>query len=262
MAVPPLPATETALAALYRRIGRVIGRRPAAIHERVIRGIAEAPFSNVTVRTDVPRAEFNYMRERPEQFPGVVVTEALPAPYPHGKLAAQLFGTVSEITTADQSKYKESSRARGSARAASRIRQVPARHRRLHEPASSTRSAGATRAQGSVDQPEQGQRLKLTLDYDLQKAGDAALAQAIATPSTRPAPALGGDGPARRRDPRDGLRAGLRREHVRQAVLAADLRRPDVGGHRRAAAQPRDRVRLSDRLDVQADHRVPRSRTA
>ena len=29
---------------------------------------------------------------------------------------------------------------------------------------------------------------------------------------------------------------------------------PDVAGHRRAAAQPRDRLGVSDRLDVQADH--------
>ena len=32
----------------------------------------------------------------------------------------------------------------------------------------------------SVREPKQGQRLKLTLDYNLQKAGDAALAKAIA----------------------------------------------------------------------------------
>ena len=38
-----------------------------------------------------------------------------------------------------------------------------------------------------------------------------------------------------------GSAAELRREHLRQAVLAEDLRLPDLGGHRRAAAQPRDR---------------------
>ena len=38
------------------------------------------------------------MRERPEYFPGVVVTKRYLRRYPHGELAAQLFGTVSEIT--------------------------------------------------------------------------------------------------------------------------------------------------------------------
>ena len=37
-------------------------------------------------------------------------------------------------------------------------------------------------------------------------------------------------------------------------IHAEDLRLADLAGHRRAAAQPRDRVGLSDRLDVQADH--------
>ena len=71
---------ETELIALYQRIGEVLQISPKTIHKRVIRGIADAPYSNVTIRTDVPRAQFNYMREQPEYFPGVVVDEALPAP--------------------------------------------------------------------------------------------------------------------------------------------------------------------------------------
>ena len=42
--------------------------------------------------------QFNYMRERPEYFRGVVVAKRYLRRYPHADLAAQLFGTVSEIT--------------------------------------------------------------------------------------------------------------------------------------------------------------------
>jgi CTP:phosphocholine cytidylyltransferase-like protein len=52
----------------HRRIGRVLQIRPETIHERVIRGLAEAPYANITIRTGVPREEFDYMRERPESF--------------------------------------------------------------------------------------------------------------------------------------------------------------------------------------------------
>src|SRR4051794_19703293 len=59
--VPPLAPTETQLRRLYRRIARVLQIRPETVHQRVIRGLAEAPYANVTIRTDVPRGEFDYM---------------------------------------------------------------------------------------------------------------------------------------------------------------------------------------------------------
>ena len=98
--VPALPASEQQLALVYRRIADVLqdGITPRVIHRRVIRGIADAPYSNVTIKTDVDRAEFNYMRERAELFPGVVVEKRNLRWFPHNQLAAQLFGTVSEIS--------------------------------------------------------------------------------------------------------------------------------------------------------------------
>src|SRR3954470_14726759 len=85
--IPPVPGSEPALLELYRRISEVIDVSPKRIHERVIRGIADAPYSNVTVRTDVPLEQFNYMRERPEYFRGVVVTNRYIRQYPKGELA-------------------------------------------------------------------------------------------------------------------------------------------------------------------------------
>src|SRR3954451_23022365 len=93
-AIPNIPALND----LYRRISEAIRVSPKTIHSRVIRGIADTPYSNVTIRTDVPRDEFNYMRERPEYFKGIVVTQRYLRRYPKTTTAAQLFGTVSEIT--------------------------------------------------------------------------------------------------------------------------------------------------------------------
>ena len=185
VAVPPVPASEPALMRLYRRIARVIGVRTSTIHERVIRGIADAPYSNVTIRTDVPRAEFNYMRENAELFPGVEVTSRYLRRYPHGELAAQLFGTVSEIT-ADQLKLKRYA----GVEAGTRIGQSGLEEtydKYLRGVDGSTRvvvDAFGTRddqRKASITEPQQGQRLKLTLDYNLERAGDAALQKAIAS---------------------------------------------------------------------------------
>jgi penicillin-binding protein 2 len=181
--IPSAPPGEEKLSRLYRRIGKVLTIRPETIHERVIRGVADAPYSNVTVRTDVDPAEFEYMRERPEYFPGVEVTRRFLREYPHGRLAAQLFGTISEIT-ADQRKedayagIKQGTRIGQSgleARYDKYLRGVDG-YSRVVVDAFGTRDE---ERRVSVHEPTQGQQLKLTLDYDLQKAGDKALSEAI-----------------------------------------------------------------------------------
>ena len=64
----------------------------------MIAGLADLPDANVTIKTDVDREAFNYMRERKEQFPGVAVEKQYLRYYPHDELAAQLFGTLREIS--------------------------------------------------------------------------------------------------------------------------------------------------------------------
>jgi penicillin-binding protein 2 len=189
--IPPAPP-DANLATLYRRIGRVLQIRPATVHERVIRGLAEAPYANITIRTDVPRAQFDYMRERPEQFPGVVITDTYIRDYPHGSLAAQLFGTVSQSTRKGTSgleqRYDDVVRGTdGSSRVT-----VDA-DGRLDE------QAGV-----KITQPKQGERLQLTLDLGLQKAGDAALQRALGA-SKNPTKA----GAWLAMDPRDGAVYGM-----------------------------------------------------
>jgi penicillin-binding protein 2 len=181
-AIPNLPELND----LYRRISEVIKVSPKTIHSRVIRGIADTPYSNVTIRTDVPPAQFNYMRERPEYFKGIVVAQRNLRRYPKESTAAQLFGTVSEITedqrTGDDPHYK-------GIPAGTRIGQSGLEW--MYDDILRGKD-GSTRvtvdAMGSRDEqrkvavtePTQGRRLQLTLDYNLQKAGDDAMAQAMA----------------------------------------------------------------------------------
>jgi penicillin-binding protein 2 len=186
--IPPLTGDAT----LFRRIARVLRIKPETVHERVIRGLAEAPYANITIRTDVPRAEFDYMRERPERFPGVVITDAYVREYPHGSLGAQLFGTVSQSTRKGtgglEQRYDDVLRGTdGSSRVT-----VDA-NGRLDE------QAGAR-----ITEPQQGERLQLTLDLDLQKAGDDALARAMSA-SKNPTRA----GAWLAMDPRDGAIYGM-----------------------------------------------------
>ena len=150
VAVPPMPASEPRLRSSFKRLGRVLGMSSRTIHRRVIEGIAEAPYSNVTVKTDVPRAAFNYLKERKDEFPGVDVEKLFLRSYPHKELAAQLFGTLREISPGG-AQEEELPRRRGRARASARTGSrrpttATCAARTASRASSSTRSATATTA--------------------------------------------------------------------------------------------------------------------
>jgi penicillin-binding protein 2 len=182
--VPAVRPSETKLIELYKRMGRVLQISQKTIHTRIIRGIADAPYSNVTIRTDVPRAQFNFMREYAERFPGVVVEERYLRRYPEKQLAAQLFGRVFEIGP-DQLKHDDyAGVAQGTRIGQSGLEQLYDKYLRGTDGYQKVVVDALGRRDdqrvASVKDPQQGQRLKLTLDYNLQKAGDDALRKAIA----------------------------------------------------------------------------------
>ncbi len=185
--VPAVPMEETDLRRLYRRLGKVIDVRPRLIHERVVEGIAELPYSNVTIRSAVDRNAFNFIRERKEQFPGVAVEKQYLRDYPHEELAAQLFGTTREISPEELKLERFKGVEPGTRIGADGIEESYDEYLRGKD--------GFTRvvinALGSRDdrrrmtrrEPRQGQRLRLTLDLNLQRAANDALARGVAAAS-------------------------------------------------------------------------------
>jgi penicillin-binding protein 2 len=181
--IPPLPADEIKLRRLYRRLGRVIRVKPHRIQERVIEGVAELPYSNVTIKTAVNRAAFNYIRERKEQFPGVEVEKQYLRDYPHKDLAAQLFGTTREISPKELREKRYKGVAPGTRIGADGLEESYDKYLRGKD--------GYTRivinALGTRDdrrrmkrlEPRQGQRLRITLDLDLQRAAMDAIKRGV-----------------------------------------------------------------------------------
>jgi penicillin-binding protein 2 len=183
--VPLVRPSETNLIALYKRMGHVLQISAKTIHTRVIHGIADAPYSNVTIKTGVPRPQFNYMREFAEEFKGVVVEERYLRSYPKAQHAAQLFGRVFEIGP-DQLKLDEyAGVAQGTRIGQSGLEQRYDKYLRGTDGYQRVVVDALGRRDdqrvASVKEPQQGQRLKLTLDYNLQEAGDEALTKAIAS---------------------------------------------------------------------------------
>jgi penicillin-binding protein 2 len=95
----PIPGIPTAeLRARFRRLGRLLDKSAQSIHRQVVRSLVLVPYSSIRVKTDVSPSVLSYISERPEQFPGVKVEQTYLRDYPRGTLAAQILGTVGEIS--------------------------------------------------------------------------------------------------------------------------------------------------------------------
>ncbi|MDQ3722709.1 MAG: hypothetical protein M3376_06510, partial [Actinomycetota bacterium] len=99
----PIPRTPTAeLRVRYQRIGRVLNLPGSEVHRRVVRSLVLVPYSNVRLKKDVPMSTLSFISERPELFPGVKVEQTYVRDYPNRSLAAQILGTVAEISPKEQ----------------------------------------------------------------------------------------------------------------------------------------------------------------
>jgi penicillin-binding protein 2 len=164
--------------ALYRRLGRVLDMRPRAIQRRVRQQFKELPFSKATVKTDVPRDVVMYIEEREEKFRGVEVDPVFLREYPHKELGAHLFGYVGEVTADDL----KDPRYRG-VESGDRVGQAGLEAEYdsfLRGRSGATRvrvdALGNLRGYGKRKAPRQGSQLRLSLDLDVQRAGQEALA--------------------------------------------------------------------------------------
>jgi penicillin-binding protein 2 len=180
--IPPIP-TDRKLRSLYRNLSRVLEIRQSVIHERVVEGIAEAPYANVTVATGVPVAAYNYLFERRERYPAVQPTTLYLRHYPHKTLGAQLFGTLGEISERQLGEERYRDVPQGTRIGQNGLektyddylRGVPGYDRIV------------INAMGERDdtrrisrrQPHQGNQLRLTLDLDLQRSAENALRAAV-----------------------------------------------------------------------------------
>jgi penicillin-binding protein 2 len=195
VAMPPIPEGVQPVR-LYRRLGHVLQLSPKTIHRRVIEGVAEASYRNITIRTDVPSEQFNYLLEHRERFPGVDVEKLYLRDYPHDDLAAQLFGTVSEVTPDELKEKKYRGVSQGTRIGQSGLEEQYDRYLRGTD--------GYTRvvvnALGSRDdtrrvtrrEPIQGEQLRLSLDLGLEQAADDAIQRGIGAANQNLNPAKAG----------------------------------------------------------------------
>jgi len=173
-----LPKTRAERRALYHRLGKLLRMRPRVIARRVDQQFKELPFSTATVKADVSRDLVMYIEERDEDFPGVEVDPVFLRQYPYHELGAHLFGYVGEVTAEELKNPRYSGVAMGDrvgqAGLESEYDQV------LRGTGGYTRvqvdSLGNFRNKLGEHPATQGSQLRLSLDLDVQRAGQEALA--------------------------------------------------------------------------------------
>ncbi len=186
VSLPPIPA-DPRVRQLFNRLGRILGVRPSTIHRRVIQQVAQTPYAAVTVKTDIGSAAFNYLLERQAEFPGVRPEVQYLRSYPYGQLAAQLFGTLGEISP-HELKLKRYRGVQPGVRIGKEgleetydryLRGEDGYYRQVVDALGRACDDPVKCAVRRV-KPQQGQQLKLTLDLGLQRAATKAVERAAA----------------------------------------------------------------------------------
>lgn len=176
-----LPADEAERRRELRELAKLTHTTLPDIRKEIVEQQKVAPGAPVTLRRDVGDFLVYYIQENQERFPGVAVERVFVRRYPQGMLAAHILGNVNEV---DEEELKEE-----------RFRGVEPGDQVGKEGVEDTYDhflrgkPGLTRIQVDASgqptpggqlvsqSPTPGRNMRLTLDLDLQEAGDAALAE-------------------------------------------------------------------------------------
>ena len=175
-----LPRGNHVLSEELHELGRVAGMTPQHIRSQIKKQTRESPASPVTLKRDVSYDLVYFLRENQSDFPGVSVDRIYVRQYPQGTLGAHLFGYVREVNE-DQLKEPQYE----SLDPGDQVGQAGVEYTYdslLRGINGSTRvqvdaSGRPTGGRLSVQDPQAGNNLRLTIDSDLQAAGESAISQ-------------------------------------------------------------------------------------
>jgi penicillin-binding protein 2 len=167
---------------MLRRISRLLGLKPGAVRSKVEERLASDPLTPVTIDAHAGELKTAYLMEHQSEFPGVQITETYLRNYEQGILASQIMGYVSEIsaeqleTKADQGYAAGDRIGQTGIEAAydSYLRGVRGEGRVFVD------ALGRITSEREFSQlPVPGDNIRLTIDVDLQRAAEEALAYGI-----------------------------------------------------------------------------------
>jgi penicillin-binding protein 2 len=174
-----LPDSLPARRDVYRRLGGLLGMRPARIERRVERQLTAIPYATATVKQDVGQDLVAYLLEHQEDFPGVAPERVFLRRYPHGDVGAHVFGYTREASQEDLDSRRYTGVEMGDQVGKEGVERQYDRFLRGRNGATRVQVDAMGNLRGEpldAQQPEQGRQLRLSLDLDTQEAGQRARA--------------------------------------------------------------------------------------
>jgi penicillin-binding protein 2 len=163
---------------LYRRLAKLLGLKPRRLERRVERELRALPFAKPTIKQDVDPRLVAFVLERQEEFPGVEPERESLREYPYGVIGAHLFGQVGEVSPKQLKDQRFNGVAMGDRVGQAGIEAEYDRFLRGRNGAARVEvdALGKLTKTLKRQQPLQGKQLRLSLDLDLQRVAQQALA--------------------------------------------------------------------------------------
>jgi penicillin-binding protein 2 len=173
-----LPRSQAVKTELYTRLARVLGMSRREIRTAVRTQLRAQPFAKATVKTDVGRDVFSYVLEHQTSFPGVSVDQVYLRRYPDHDLAAQIMGTVGRVTAEELKLPDFQGVDQNDSVGQTGIESSYDRFLRGQDGAARVQvdASGELRRPLSEKKPVPGHQLRLSLNLEAQKIGQATLA--------------------------------------------------------------------------------------
>jgi penicillin-binding protein 2 len=173
-----LPKDPHAAARIYRRLAPLLDMSGREIRRGVNKQLAAVPFSPAVVKSDVPQATYSYILENQDRFPAVDVEQLAFRKYPYRTVGAHLFGTVGEVTAKQLGQDRYRGVTQGDRVGQSGVEYSYDRYLRGKDGARrvSVDALGNARQELAERRPISGRQLRLGVDFDVQKVGQAAIA--------------------------------------------------------------------------------------
>ncbi len=173
LASSPAERTE-----MYERLGEIIGMSVERIKKQIKEQTTIAPAAPVTLKQDVRYELIYYLQEHQNEFPGVTIDRVYVRNYPQGNLAAHLFGYVREVSEEQLEIPKYEGMAPGDTVGQTGLEYSYDHLLRGQDGATRVQvdAFGSPKGEPLSDrEPVSGNNLILTVDGDVQAAGDGAI---------------------------------------------------------------------------------------
>jgi penicillin-binding protein 2 len=173
-----LPRSSADRHELYRRLGKLLGLKPARLQRRVERELKALPYSKPTVKQDVGPNYLAYILERQDEFPGVEPESEFLRLYPHRLIGAHLFGQVGEVSPDELKDPRYNGVSMGDRVGQAGLEAEYDRYLRGRNGAARVEVDALGKLTKTLNrvQPQQGEQLRLSLDLNIQRVAQQALA--------------------------------------------------------------------------------------